>query len=251
MATNNAGGANGVLMTDMAPDLTTPVSDLDDLPATVNSTAVQLTWSASDVQNDIERFDLQYSLNGGAWTDWAVTPGPADRSAWFIGQPGAYQFRLRTVDAAGNHESFPSAAETAATLNATCANDASEPGNNASAGASGLTPGEVRELVFCQNDTDWVSFQAQAGVEYALLFPSVSGGAAVQARLYNPAGTSILAQGSAPGPGQSLSLRWTAPANGTYLIEMRPANAAVYGSAVRYRVFAGPGKWVYLPLIGR
>lgn len=252
LATNNAGGSNGVLVTGLAPDLTTPVSELTPLPATTNSTAIQLTWSASDIQNDIERFDIQYKYNNAAaWTDWPVKPAGGARSAWFVGQPGSYQFRMRAVDSKGNQEAYPTNAETATTIASACVNDASEPANNSLNGAVRLAIGESREFVFCQNDTDWVSFEAQQGQELMLRFISIRGGAAVQMQLYNASGAATILQGQAAGVGQPLVYRWIAPAAGVYTVEMRSVDPAVYGSDARYQVYAGPGKWYFMPLVGR
>jgi hypothetical protein len=250
LATNNSGGTSGLLVRDLAPDLSTPYSTLNPLPATTNSTAVLLTWSANDLQNDIERFDVQYRFNAGAWTDWSVKPAGSAVSAWFVGQPGTYQFRLRAVDSKGNQEAYPSGAEASTTLNGVCSNDNSEPGNNTSSGAISLLAGQTHEFVFCQSDTDWVSFQAQQGVEYLIFIHSVSGGAAARVNLYNPAGSLVL-QGQASAPGAPLVWRWSAPANGTYKIEIRPLDPTIYGSDVRYAIYAGPGKWIFMPSISR
>jgi len=46
-------------------------------------------------------------------------------------------------------------------------------------------------------------------------------------------------------------MRFDPPASGSYRMEIRAFNPALYGSTVQYSVLVGPGTWIYLPVIGR
>ncbi len=250
MATSNSGSTNGVFAADMAPDRTMPVSAMHPLPARTNSTAIQLNWDASDQQDDIAYFNLQYRFNGSAWSDINMKIPAAARSAWFLGQDGRYEFRLRAVDANSNQEPWPQAAEAATTVVSACVNDANEPGNNQVAGAEALSWSKPITLIQCRNDIDWASFKADAGQKQLLIFNSLSGGAAVKLNMYGPDGK-LIHTASAPQIGEDLRFFFTAPVSGTYTLEMSPLNDAVYGSDAKYQVYAGQGFMLRLPLVAR
>lgn len=250
MATSNSGATNGVYRANAAPDRLAPSTRLDALPVETLSTAVQLTWSAVDLQNDLAYFDLQYRFNGGAWAGIPNRISGGARSAWFIGQAGRYEFKIRGVDAAGNAEPFAAAAAAATTLNPACAVEPGEPANNAASGAVLLPYSQPVSMSQCKDDPDWAAFDAKAGQELMLYFRSDGGGAAVRVNIYDP-GQKLIAQAQAAQIGQTLMLRFRAPVTGRYLLEMNPLQPAVYGSGVRYSVYAGKGNWLYFPVIGR
>ena len=250
LATNNAGGTAGALLSDLAPDNTPPSSQMLPLPAAVNSTAVQLTWTEPAGQIDVNHYEFQYTFNNGAWTNWSVQPAGEQRSAWFVGQPGAYTFRMQAVDNAQNAEGFPGTAEASTTLNGACVHPSSESSHNSIATAIALN-GVMQQLVLCQNDVTYVSFSATQGQNLVLLFPSLSGGAAVHIHLYDPTGATVLLEGGASGAGQGFFRSWKAPATGTYSIEIQAVDPALYGSDVKYGAYAGPGGIYYFPLVGR
>jgi hypothetical protein len=250
MATNNAGGTSGALMKDVALDQNIPVSQLNPLPAQTNSTAVQLTWTANDPLNLIDHFLIQYMFNNGAWTLWPTQPSGGQRSAWFVGKPGAYQFRMAAVNLSGNTESYPGGAEAATTTSGACTNDPYET-NNTRSSATSLALSKTIQMVLCQNDSDWVSFQAVQGSEYVLMFPSQGGGSEVHVRVYDPSGANVVAEGQAAQAGQGLVVRWTATATGTFTIQITSSDPAVYGSDVRYGIYAGPPHLFFLPSMDR
>lgn len=230
-------------------DAIAPVSQLQALPASLNSTALQLQWSASDTGTGLDHFELQ--VDAGNDGDWqvldAAVPAGTNRY-WFVGQPGAtYGFRMRAIDRAGNAEAFPGAAETVTQLAASCTGDDYENGDDAPAGAPGIS-GNARNL--CSGvDPDWVRFTAVEGRNLILL-RSLSGGAAFRVSLYAPgdiANPIGVAQSS--GVGQSVFLIWTAPAAGEYLMKIESLQVGLFGTDVRYTVGAGEPWVIYFPLV--
>jgi hypothetical protein len=248
LARNNGGGTNGLLIEQMQPDLTAPTSALNALPGQVNSTAVQLTWTAQDLQNDVDHFEFKYRVNGGAWTLWDQKPDGNLRSAWFIGAPGAYQFQMQAVDQASNQEGFPTGAETSVTLNGACVDD----GNN-QARPSAQTQGWDQSAVhpLCQNDVDWVKFNATKDQEIFIFLASRSGGASMHAVLSDAGGATQFLDISSAGVGSGLNATWVAPADGTYFLEITPADPRIYGQDTTYLVYLGDPHQLHLPLIGR
>lgn len=250
MATNVAGGSKGVLVTDLKPDLTAPTSAMNPLASPSNSTAVQLTWNAQDLQDDIDYFEIQYRFNGGAWTTWDQKPTKTARSAWFIGQPGTYDFRMRAVDLAGNQEEYPNAPEATVVINGTCAGDSSEPDNTRDTARTHALNASLPHNL-CQNDTDWVKFEAQAGQELLILIASKGGGATVRAQLSNSAGTQQYLDATPAEVGGSVAVRWTAPATGTYSLEITSKDARIWGTGVVYQLYIGKPNLMFLPIISR
>jgi|GEM_PF-249630 len=252
MAVNQGGGTGGALLKDLVPDSNAPSVAMLPLPAAVDSTAVKLNWMSAET--DIDHFEIQYRAQGSpAWTDWPTRPAGSARSAWFVGQPGAYEFRISAVDVANNQSTYSAAPEAATLLTGACVNDASEPDNNSPDSLPGpLAPGELRRMVLCQDDEDWVSFQAEAGQQIILLLPSLgSGGADLRVRIFNADGSEQLAEAASTGLDLSLTLRWTAPASATYTVQITSTDPSVYGSDLRYAIAIGPGKIFYFPIVGR
>ncbi len=252
LATNNGGGSRGVLVTGLVPDYTAPTSSMNSLSTPVNSTAVNLTWTAQDLQNDIDHFDVQYRFNGGAWTNWNQQPPAQARSAWFVGDPGTYEFRMRAVDMAGNQEAFPSSAQARVQLTGACTPDSFDQagdGARASAQEQALNTSVIHRL--CQNDTDFVRFNAAAGQEVMIFLASKSGGAAARARLTDSAGTTQYLDFAAASVGTSAVARWTAPADGSYYLEITSIDARVYGTDVQYLLYVGAPRQLFLPVLGK
>lgn len=255
MATNNAGGTRGAVMTNLKPDLYTPSSDLLSLPASVNSTAVELTWTAGIPTGQIDHFEIEWRAKGT--TPWSSVsssvPGTA-RSIWFVGSPGEVEFRMRAVSDSGTPEPFPDAAETSTRLDGACTGDAYDPGDAVRGASSSplLQMASSQERVLCQNDVDTLRFDGQAGVPLDFLFVSLSGGAAVDVSVFDsPTATVPLYHGAAGALGRSFGFNWTPPANGTYYLEIHAPDARLYGQAVRYRTWIGSGTTRFLPYVGR
>lgn len=232
-----------------------PVSQLQDLPAETNSTAVLLQWSASASVYGIDHFELEVDAgNDGSWAtlDGAVSGGA--RSYWFVGQPGTtYGFRMRVIDRGGNAEDFPSGAEAVTHLAASCSGDGFENGDDASAGAATQSwgqSGESRNLC-ASNDPDWYAVSAPAGLNM-IIIRSLSGGAAVKVSLFAQSNLSTaLAMAQSRGLGQGVVINWKAASAGNYRIKVEPLNEKLYGTDMRYTLAAVTAKIIYLPMIGK
>jgi len=94
------GGAGDVT----APTVQTPTHDLS-LPGSSFGTSavpVKARWSATDVEGDIDSYELQYSRNGGAYQDVPLKPVTTTEENVFLSPGGEYRFRVRATDSAGN-----------------------------------------------------------------------------------------------------------------------------------------------------
>lgn len=262
-AISQTGGVLGSVRWDLIPDSTTPISRMAALPAQINSTVIQLQWSASDPQNDIDRYEIQYQINKGsgwgAWQNWTERPLPGNiNSTWFSAYSGAsYRFRMRAIDRAGNQEAYPDTAEASTTVSATCTPDAGET-TGQSLESSIALPRSTNSPLYnlCKagaspaGDEDWLSINAQSGEAMLFMLMPKGGGAAFSATLYNSNRQEIRAWSSTD-YGLGATARWNVPQSGTYYLRIKPINDALFGTDVRYQVWYGPGNWLNLPIINR
>jgi hypothetical protein len=112
VVTNFDFGVSGKIFTGTGPLPTVPTTSAPVAsiiaPQTLSTTGrglVSVSWTGSDPQNDIVRFELQRSFNGGAFTAVAL-PSSLSTSVNVALDPGAHQFRVRAIDAAGNVGAF-------------------------------------------------------------------------------------------------------------------------------------------------
>jgi len=243
----------GDMRLDLKVDGINPSSTLHAVHSGGNSTAMRLNWTASDDQSGVRFMEVEYSLNGGNWQLWSVQPPGTVNNAWFLGETGnSYRFRLRAVDLAGNQQDWGSASSSL-TINASCpAQDLLETANNLPAGATPLNFETYSNQRFCpQADVDWVKFQAEGGKQYMLLAASDGGGAAATLRVYSDVAGNALVEKTPANLGQSTVLMWTAPLTGTYHLRATPKESGLFGGDVRYRLWYGEPRFVYLPTIHR
>ena len=109
-AAANASGFSALAATTM--DAVRPTSQLDPLPALVNTSNLQLEWSGYDLTSGIAGVDLYYSRNGAAFTLHPASPftaSPIPFDATLVGGDGQYAFYVRARDGAGNYEDAPAA----------------------------------------------------------------------------------------------------------------------------------------------
>ncbi|MFZ1754030.1 MAG: NBR1-Ig-like domain-containing protein [Caldilineaceae bacterium] len=90
-------------------DTTPPVAAVQALPAKVNETPFQVTWSGTDNVSGIRWYQIQVKEGTRAdrgWVDWLVNT--AETSGLFNGKSGeTYAFRARAMDQVGNWEVWP------------------------------------------------------------------------------------------------------------------------------------------------
>jgi hypothetical protein len=155
---------------------------------------------------------------------------------------------MRAVDQAGNAEEFLPVPEATTTLDPVCIPDSYDAANdNQRASATQLIWEQSQLHNLCQNDVDWLSFQATAGQKMYLMGASRGGGAGMIFSVYNGNGVHVETWQSTDF-GQGLWIGWTAPANGVYYLEVKPFRSDLYGSDVLYEVYVGNGRKLYLPL---
>jgi len=82
-------------------DTTPPVAGILALPPTESQESFTVSWAATDDWSGVASYDVQVSIDGGAWGPW-LTATTLTSSA-YPGQDGhGYAFRVRATDTAGN-----------------------------------------------------------------------------------------------------------------------------------------------------
>lgn len=259
-AISRTGGSLGMVRWDLVPDESLPTSALNSLPAAINTNAIGLRWTASDAQNDIDRFRVEYQVNNGGgfsgWQAWNQSLPGYLRSAWFVGTPGSsYRFRMQAVDKAGNIEAFPAAYEAATTLASSCTPDIQETGvtsHHTFVLARGTSP--VFNICKSQqngsDDVDWIEFQAQAGEELTIKLKPQGGGTSLTASLYS-AQSQLLGNWKAAQFEAPISIKFTPQSTGTYYLEIKPTQPELFGTDMKYLIWSGIEELIYLPFIHR
>lgn len=253
-AHDRADNSWGALMLGLQYDIDKPVSQLNPVATELHTTAMLLTWSASDSGSGLSALNLQMHVPGTDWQDWLPNPILTTSERWFIGQFGqTYEFRMRAVDRAGNQEDFPANPEATTYIESACAADEFEQNgaDNTLAGAVPLPSSTYQEHNLCGvNDEDWVSFPAQDGVELLISAGSLGGWAAVKLGVYNSAGEQ-LASADAHALGGSTGMTWIPTESGTYYLRVTPLVDGLAGTDVRYSLWCGPPIHLYFPQIDR
>ena len=92
-----------IILDTVAPAVNAPAqSAANNTPLGSHTVPVTLSWSASDSRSGIYSYQLQQSVNGGAW-GYVALPGAATTSVVRSLYPrSTYQFRVRARDGAGN-----------------------------------------------------------------------------------------------------------------------------------------------------
>lgn len=254
-ARGRLGGVAGAVLWDLIADRTTPVSQMNPLPAELYSTAIKLTWEASDIQGDIDHFELQYQVKGiGAWSgwkSWSDRPLPGDaRATWFLGMPGSsYRFRLRAIDRASNVEAYPEAPETSTLVAATCTPDPFENQGQTINSALALSWDRLSPVYnLCRangaGDTDWLALDIRPGQDVLVILAPFSGGASFSATLYG-ADRKPMGDWQSGDFEQGFSIRLPASTSGRYFLEIKSRPDGLFGTDAGYRVWYGPGNWIY------
>jgi hypothetical protein len=89
-----------------------PVTWIDGLPAESECGQVLVKWAGSDNMGSVTDFDVQVSVNNGAWTDWLIQTSETSK----VYNAGAYNdilsFRVRGRDEKGNQNEYSDPATT-------------------------------------------------------------------------------------------------------------------------------------------
>lgn len=108
VAIDQAGNASATmtenyLITDTSPTVTAPVASLSAptrLPT--NAATVTISWSGEDDLNQIDRFELEDRVNGGAFSPIPLVTQTANALTLQLAFGSTHQFRVRAIDAEGN-----------------------------------------------------------------------------------------------------------------------------------------------------
>jgi hypothetical protein len=232
-----------VVIDDYPPNLS-----LVSLPANTEDTAVSLRWSADDSASGVAYFALEVNRDNSGWTPVDLHLAGTIRQYWYVGEFGHhYDFRIKGVDFANNESSFSS---TDTSINA-CHPDSLE-SDGTLAGARVLPLEQSQSHNFCGTaDQDWVKFTPQAGETYLLwAVPGLNSPAMPVLGLYNSSGNKFL-EAAAGGSGKWAVLKWTAPDNMTYYLNVHSQNPAVAGTLTTYDLWVGQARYMFLPQIVR
>lgn len=248
------GNTNLVVNWNVAIDNSPPVTTLIPLPATTDGTGIRLSWNAFDLHSRLGSYDIQYQMDGGSWLPLQVSIPAKQLSTWFIGLPGhVYGFRIRARDIAGNQGTYPSTAEVATRIAASCSVDIYDQGtgDGQATFATELQLNVFQDHNFCgSGDVDWVEFAAEMGQPYLIwILPGSNSPAGSSIELYQTNETQWLMHAEAPNLISSVSVRWVAPTDGIYLIRVMPSTAGITGNNTGYRIRVGSGWWFNLPVV--
>lgn len=259
-ALSRSGGVKGQVIWNLQPDMDMPYTQLNSLPAVTNSTVVQLSWSAVDLMDNLDHFEIQYQENkndGSATSEWIDLQVPGNqRSYAFAGNPGStYQFRMRGVDSVGNVEVYPETPEASTTIAVTCTPDSNESKGTSASNAIPLTYGKASPTFnLCKStasgagDVDWTTFTATANQPVMLIVQSKRGGAAFKVNLYQ--GGTIIDTWQSSGYGRNIIKWWKPAANGSYTLEVQPLYPTMFGTDMTYTVYVGTAYVYFMPIIG-
>ncbi len=259
---DKAGNASGAEAWGLAIDRTPPVTAIQSMSATQQSTAIRVQWSGEDNGSGVDYFELQSQIDSGSWKNQAGDIPAKDRQAWVVAEAGhQYGFRMRAVDRLGNVESYPQSAEAVTTIpaNVCSAPDAWE-NDNQPADANNASPSGIPQTHnYCNpqagtnglQDEDWLKISATAGqVIWVDAIPQ-AGAAASVLTLYdlNLITPTLLAETIPADIGAATQLKWRAEQDGDTYLSLHSADERVAGDGVIYKVWVRIGQLLYLPLV--
>jgi murein DD-endopeptidase MepM/ murein hydrolase activator NlpD len=231
-------------------DRTPPALSVTPLPATQDSTVVNLNWTASDSFSGLGSFRVQVRIDGGSWTDWLTGLSPDTRQTVYAAQPGhSYGFRVIALDRAGN-----AASSDVFTAIKACTPDSFESDNSALF-AKELVPGTAQRHTICPSgDQDWGFFQAKAGTTYLMRALARGPTAWIVLDLFDTDGATRLLRALPPSGstiGQGATICWTAPRDGIFFLRASHQDALAAGEETAYDLIVTLGYCGFLPGIER
>jgi murein DD-endopeptidase MepM/ murein hydrolase activator NlpD len=244
------GNQSAAAVWDITNDRTAPDLTVTPLPATQNSTVINLQWSASDAVSGIDHFRIQARIDGGAWATWMDDIPPTTAQAPYAGGAGhSYGFRIAVFDRGGNSTQV----ELGTTITG-CTPDSYEDDDSAAAATPLPLGGSQTHGICGSGDEDWASIQVEAGGTYILSALADGPTAWTILELYDSDGTTRLRQALPPAAsliGQGASLCWTAPSGGTFYVRTLHQDPGAAGDETAYVLTFDTGYCGYLPGILR
>lgn len=126
-------------------------------------------------------------------------------------------------------------------------------GDDTTAQAKPIQLGQPQTHTFDKvDDLDWVRFEATAGTAYILRTFALGTSADTQIALYSQDGTTLLASNDDYGDTLASQIEWTAPASGTYYLQVRHWNPNAGGCGNGYQLSVSTKTvGIFLPLVRR
>lgn len=258
-----AGNWSGATTWNLGIDKTPPVTAMQSLTGTPLSNAVLLGWTGIDNLSGIDYFEIQESMNGGAWTTQPRVDGSIF-NYWYIGNPGnTYSFRMHGVDHSGNSENYPASAETSTSIPAAAIlcnslDTYDSAGNDNSPENASLIylDGGGQFHNFCnpliagfQNDEDWVKLIPIPGQNYFIINQVKSQASATVISLFAQDGTTLLAESQPMSFGYNTVLDWIADRDEPVYLRLRHADGRVIGTNVGGTLFVKTGYSLLFPFL--
>lgn len=131
-----------------------------------------------------------------------------------------------------------------------CPTDTQEIDDNFYAARSISTSGSQANRLFdIAQDEDWVRFDADGGMRYAVQTSNLASGVDTIVQVYDLDGVTVLASDDNSGGGKASRLTWQAQMSGTYFIRVSRAAGGVYGCSATYQLSVSQSAPLFLPLI--
>ncbi len=215
-------------------------TNLLDLPSSTASTAILLQWKVNTGSEDLDHFVIQVKPVMGEWQVWErPLPGQL-RQAWYLGEPGmTYEFRMQSVDAAGNVEELPVNAETSTTIESSCAVDEFETNESSSAlvQASMMEIGQTQIHSVCPSgDEDWITFPLNEGETINIISTPLSGAAATILQVYRADRYTKVSEVYPTSLETPSSLEWMSDEDAIYFLRIIPLDQKIYGTDTKYEI---------------
>ena len=239
-AVDGAGNTANAVLWNLRSDQSPPESHLLALPQYTESTLIPLVWQTTFGAEKVSAYEISYRINGSPWqTLDDFQPAEATRYA-FIGNSGnSYDFNIRAHDTFGNVEAWQDAKTVSTTIVGTCTRDeyelstAGDDNTWQNATVSTLNTPEIHN--FCeQSDTDWFALSAANGKYQKMLLTPQDAVNGFIITVYDAETLDVLQQASSQNSDDPLAIEWTFSDVEEIVVQVEPANDAVWGTQTRY-----------------
>jgi len=210
-ATDSAGNEGTDATTDeLVVDTTAPVGTVDVLTTTDTTPALTGTVDDPNATIEVTVVGTTYATvnnSDGTWTlaDDTISPALVE---------GTYDVVVSATDAAGNEG-------TDTTTDELVVDAVDDHGNSAALSTAVLVPSSTAGNLEVGTDADWFGFSALAGAGYT--FETILGTLPdTRLTLFDTDGVTQIAFDDDGGEGLASKIEWTAPASGTYFLEVGP-----------------------------